>query len=251
MAFSVNDFQDLVQLLNAHPEWRGELRRLVLTDEILELPAIVRELAAAQKRTEARLEALAARVEELAEAQKRTEARVEELAEAHAEMQSVQQQMLKQLIRLTEDVSELKGYSLEQRYRTHAEAFFGTRYRNLRVIDPSSLDRVEEAFIAGAFTPQEWRSLNRLDALMRGTVGIGVDKREELMALEVSWVIDVRDVERAYERANILRRLGYAVQPAVGGRDVLESAKNRARELNVLVAIDGNLDRDEDALLVG
>ena len=66
MAFTIDDFKDLVELLNVHPEWRGELRRLVLTDELLELPAIVRDLAEAQKCTELR-------VEELAEAQKRTE----------------------------------------------------------------------------------------------------------------------------------------------------------------------------------
>jgi len=272
MGFTVSDFKDLVQLLNIHPEWRGELRRLVLTDDILELPAVVRDLAEAQKRTEARVEELAeaqkrteARVEELAEAQKRTEARMEELAKqmrelaaAHADMQRVQSQMLQQLAKLTEDVADLKkdmanvkGYVLEQRYRTHAGAYFGTRYRNLRVIEPASLRRVEEAYGAGQFTPREWRSLNKLDALMRGTVGVGPSKREELLALEVSWIIDVDDVERAYERADILRRLGYAVRAGVGGHDILESARNRARELNVLVALDGSMDQDEESLIVG
>ena len=251
MAFTVSDFNDLVQLLNAHPEWRGELRRLVLTDDILELPAIVRDLAEAQRRTEAR-------VEELAEAQRRTEARVEALAEqmrelaaAQTDMQRVQKQVLQQLGKLAEDMADVKGYVLEQRYRTHAGAYFGTRYRNLRVIEPSSLERVEEAYAEGQFTPGEWRSLNKLDVLMRGTVGIGPDKREELLALEVSWIIDISDVERAYERANILRRLGYAARAGVGGHDILESAKNRARELNVLIALDGNLDQDEESLIIG
>lgn len=30
MAFTVSDFNDFLQLLNARPEWRDELRRLVL-----------------------------------------------------------------------------------------------------------------------------------------------------------------------------------------------------------------------------
>ena len=83
------EFRNWLDSLYRHPEWREELRRVVLTDEILELPRIVRELAEAQKRTEQRVEELAEaqkrteqRVEELAEAQKRTEQRVEELAEA-------------------------------------------------------------------------------------------------------------------------------------------------------------------------
>ena len=38
MAFTVRDFRDLVELLEQHPEWRAELRRLVLTEELLALP---------------------------------------------------------------------------------------------------------------------------------------------------------------------------------------------------------------------
>jgi hypothetical protein len=49
VAFSVQDFHDLVRLLEQRPEWRAELRRLVLTEELLALPAIVRELAEAQR----------------------------------------------------------------------------------------------------------------------------------------------------------------------------------------------------------
>src|SRR2546422_48265 len=75
MAFTVNDYHDLVELLERNPVWRDELRHLLLADDMLELPRIVRELAEAQQRTEAR-------IAELAEAQQRTEARVAELAEA-------------------------------------------------------------------------------------------------------------------------------------------------------------------------
>ena len=96
MAFTVQDFHDLIRLLGQHPDWRDELRRLVLTDDLLGLPVVVRDLAQevrvlaeAQRRTEARLEALVeaqrrteAQLEALAEAQRRTEARLEVLAEA-------------------------------------------------------------------------------------------------------------------------------------------------------------------------
>ncbi len=87
MPFTISDFHDLVELLEQQPGWRAEIRRLVLTDDILRLPKTVEELAAAQQRTEQRLEELAAaqqrteqRLEELAAAQQRTEQRLEELA---------------------------------------------------------------------------------------------------------------------------------------------------------------------------
>ena len=55
MAFTVQDFHDLVTLVTQHPEWRAELRRLVLTEELLALPQIVHNLAEAQQRFEAGL----------------------------------------------------------------------------------------------------------------------------------------------------------------------------------------------------
>ena len=45
MMFTVRDYQDLLSLLNAHPEWREELRRAILSDDFLALPRIVRQLA--------------------------------------------------------------------------------------------------------------------------------------------------------------------------------------------------------------
>ncbi len=45
MAFTVADFHDFVRLLWENPQWRAELRRLVLTDELLELPDLVRRIA--------------------------------------------------------------------------------------------------------------------------------------------------------------------------------------------------------------
>src|SRR5262245_54647048 len=69
VAFSVQDFHELVRLLDQHPEWRAELRRLVLTEELLGLPAVVRELADAQRRTEEALRELARSQSELARGQ--------------------------------------------------------------------------------------------------------------------------------------------------------------------------------------
>lgn len=98
-----SEFRQWMDALYRHPEWREELRRVVLTDEILELPAFIREMAdmvrelvEMQKRTEQRVEELAeaqrrseerigrleTAVAELAEAQRRTEQRLEEWAEA-------------------------------------------------------------------------------------------------------------------------------------------------------------------------
>ena len=59
MAFTVNDYHDLVTLLGQHPEWRAELRSLLRTDEPLDLQGIVRELVQAQWRTSEEVRTLA------------------------------------------------------------------------------------------------------------------------------------------------------------------------------------------------
>ena len=75
MSFTVTDFHDLTRLLYEHPDWRAEMRRLVLSDEILELPALVRQLAEAQSRSEERLSGVEERLS-------RVEAALERLAES-------------------------------------------------------------------------------------------------------------------------------------------------------------------------
>lgn len=93
MTLSTDDLHELIRLLEQHPEWRAELRRLVLTDELLSLPGLTRELAEVVRemarlqqpgleRLE-RVEAVQARLTEaltgLAEAQRRTEERLQQL----------------------------------------------------------------------------------------------------------------------------------------------------------------------------
>ncbi|WP_169238873.1 hypothetical protein [Candidatus Roseilinea sp. NK_OTU-006] len=152
MPFTVSDFHDLVELLEQQPSWRAEMRRLLLTDDILRLPKTVEnlaatvdqfarsteerfrqvektlaDLAAAQQRTEQRLEELAAaqqrteqRLEELAAAQQRTEQRLEELAAAQ-QRTSEQVARLQNIIGVTVEeeaaavlrvVLEEKGYHI-------------------------------------------------------------------------------------------------------------------------------------------
>jgi hypothetical protein len=67
------------RLLVDQPEWREEIRRVVLTDDVLRLPQSVQELVEAQTRTELAVKELSKTIYELAQAQKRTEQRVEEL----------------------------------------------------------------------------------------------------------------------------------------------------------------------------
>lgn len=92
MAFKIADLRDLVRILEEKPEWREELRRLLLTDELLALPALVRELAEAQKKAEERLMRLELAVEGLTK-------EVDRLAQIQGQM--------------ADDLAKIKGSELE------------------------------------------------------------------------------------------------------------------------------------------
>jgi len=55
VAFTVRDFHDLSDLLEKEPAWRADIRRLVLSEEILSLPQVMRELARVYRNYRARL----------------------------------------------------------------------------------------------------------------------------------------------------------------------------------------------------
>lgn len=79
MAFTVREFRDLLRLLREKPEWREELRKAILTDELLELPEIVRRLAE-------KVDALADEVRALAQQNRELAQRVDALAEQNSKL---------------------------------------------------------------------------------------------------------------------------------------------------------------------
>ncbi|MBN1890392.1 MAG: hypothetical protein JW850_20530 [Thermoflexales bacterium] len=244
MAFTVNDVQDLTRVLALHPEWKSELRRLILTDELLNLPDLVRELVEAQKRAEARMDSLETAVRELVEAQKRTEARVEELVEAQKRTEARIDRLEATTQRLVNDVGRLKGRDMERQYIEKAGAYFGRWLWPVAAIPLGELRPELEARL----DVDKVEEIMRLDVLIKGRAR-GLPGTPELwLALEVSAVIDRGDVERARRRAALLERAGYRAIPAVAGEELTEGAERLANETPILVIKDGSSRGWEEAL---
>jgi len=94
--------EQILELLRTDPSFREEVRRLVLTDELLALPskfdqlvAVVRELAEIQRQQ-------GEQIRSLMEAQKRTEEQVRVLAEAQRRTEEQLQRQAEQIQALTE-----------------------------------------------------------------------------------------------------------------------------------------------------
>jgi len=237
MAFTVNDLQDLIALLAEKPEWRAQLRPLILGDEFDRLPAIMEELAEAQQRTEVSLNALTGRIdvlgvrlEELAEAQKRTEARVEELALEMRALASV----FRQFNEMYEDDS---GALYEVPFERKAPSLFGEWLRKPRAITLNDLDKVDEAEVAGVLSPSEAQQLRALDVIIVGLDGAEPGFPETILAVEVSRTLETADLDRAEARAQLLNKVGYRAKAAVGGKFAHEFVRADAQARGILVRL--------------
>lgn len=231
----VEDFQDLIRLLQARPEWRADLRRVVLTDELLALPEQVARLQVETDR----------RFHELAEAQRRTEERVAALAEAQNRINEQIAALTRVVYALTEDVrvlkidvGDLKGDNLERRYRERAPAYFGRLVRRMRVLSAEELaGLLEDAVDQGQLTEAEKDEAILTDVVVRGRYqGSGA---EVYLVVKVSWGVGVHDVERAVQRAAVLGKLGIPALPVVAGKAVTAQAEQLAHEQHVWQVIDG------------
>ncbi|MCS6829783.1 MAG: hypothetical protein NZ749_03975, partial [bacterium] len=67
---TVNDVSDLIKILKEHPDWRDELRRVLLTEELLQLPSLVRELVEVQQQQAQEIAQIRAILAEVLQVQK-------------------------------------------------------------------------------------------------------------------------------------------------------------------------------------
>ncbi|MGH2773518.1 MAG: hypothetical protein ACRDIU_10350 [Actinomycetota bacterium] len=227
MSFAVEDFHDLARLLGEHPEWRAELRRLVLSEELLAVPEILQRLAQAQARTEAR-------IEELAQAQARTEARLDVLAGKIDELVTV-------VSKLAGEQPGIKGFIVESKYEKRPFAYFAPIARRLRTIDINELDRLlDRAESEGLLDESQADEIRLADIVARGK--LKDDGSEVWLVVEASWVVDRADVERAVNRSRLLSKIGLQTLPVVAGEAIEYEAKVLANKWGAWKVTNGSVE---------
>ncbi len=211
-------YESLAQELEKDPAKRQALRALLLTEELLTLPATVA--------------ALAADVKELAQLMRQAWIRLDRL-EADVGVLKTDVGVLKT------DVGVLKGSDLERRWQRNLPSYLGRHFRRLRVLDRPDLRAIlEDAIDAGRIDDDEAD-----DAALADVVGRGrrvQDGSEAYVVVEVSVVVDAHDVDRASRRAAILSRAtGESVQAVAGGRRATRGASEKEAATPTVLLVAG------------
>ena len=141
----------------------------------------------------------------------------------------------RRLDQLIDMVDSLYEHMLEQRYRERAVAYFGSLLRRPRVVSRETLAELLEPRL----TFEELNDVLLLDLVVRGQPRHRQEVTEVWLAVEVSAVVDRRDVARVLHRAALLRRAGYQVIPVVAGEHVTQGAEEEARQHKVVMMLDG------------
>lgn len=257
-----------MRLLDAHPEWRPELRRLVLSDDFLQVPAHLATVTSRLDAFDAQMEQLVARMGELAVRMDQLTSRLDQLAVRTHELAAGRDQFAAAQIATEERIQRLElvverlgaailaltgvtkgidtrlgtveGKLFEEQYRERGPAYFSRLARRLRVIDSGRLaDLLDDAVSGGALSDPERDAVLLADVVLSGLRRS--DDVEVYLLAEISQSIGDYDVERAAERAEILAKLGRPVIPIAAGNQIHGAVAQLARDRGVWQVLDGQV----------
>ncbi len=258
---TINDINDLFRILRDNPEWRDQLRSVLLTQEILELPAAlaaltqeVREFIAEQrainqeqKRTNDAIFARLDRIEQdVAEAKADIKDLKSDMVEAKSDIKDLKTtvgHLVGTVNRMDGTVSQLVGDWAERKVHANIDNMLHQRQRGLRSLvilksvnqhlNTDLSDELADAADEGLITPEEMEALRSIDLITRARLK---DTGETIYhAVEVSVTVDNHDVQRAIARADILSRATKTKTiPVVVGGSIIPAAADLAHQSGAL-----------------
>ena len=240
MTTPINSFQDILDAMERDPALRDALRRYVLTDEILALPAQVkaltdavealvnefRELRAGQEQLRADVGEIRADVADLRAGQEQLRADVGEIRADVADLRAGQEELRTNVGRMGGDVSRLLGTNYEGKATTFAPRM---ARRNLGLANPRvvamglannmalPLPEADQAAERGDITWDEADDIVRADVIISAT---DQDGAQRYVLAEISITVQERYRVRAHRRAALLEKAtGVTTIPVVIGID--------------------------------
>ena len=234
--------EDLVRVLDEHPQWREAVRARLLTRELLELPQQLADFAAT---TDRRFEAAAQQsaelrrqlAESIANTDRRFEAAAQQSAELRRQLAESSANTDRQFAELRRNLAESSAKTDRQfdKLRTEigpikaahaatsarAEADLMAEERGLtfvEFVEPKERWDMARASGAGDISREDLLSFRRADIVIRAAEPDGT---ECYVAVEVSYTANGRDTNRAQRNARFLTRFtGRRADPMVASLQI-------------------------------
>ena len=176
----IDTIEDLMRILDDHPEWLEAMRMRLLTRELIEMPQRLAEFMAA---TNERLEKVEGRLEKVEGRLERLEGRFD---------------------KLTIDVGNLKGAHAKSVAISEADVIAeGVGLRLTRVLAGQEISDLARRKDITDIPRNEMLSFRRADVIMEAA---DPDGAVSYVAVEVSYTVNERDVECAVRNAGMLAR---------------------------------------------
>jgi hypothetical protein len=256
-------FADIIRALREHPEWLEELRKIILTTELIELPKKFEEMLVRMEKLEKKVDKIEKDVEilkqdvailkqDVAVLKQDVAVLKQDVAVLKQDVAVLKQDVaiLKQDVAvlkldvavLKQDVSYLKGEfgrfkgkEFERTIRERYYAYFGRILRKSKLIPfEEIIPLLETAEEEKIITEDQKVSALQLDLLIKGE--IKKVKKEVYLAIEVSYSLQEEDIERAIERAGILAYvLKGEVIPTIVAVEIKEEIQKSAENKGAFV----------------
>jgi predicted RNase H-like nuclease (RuvC/YqgF family) len=261
-----------LKALKEDPEFAAEVRALLLSEDLLNLPPKFDRMEKKIDRIEHKVDKLEERQTRSEERQDRLEKKVDKLGEEVAGLKQDVDTLKKDVDTLKKDVDTLKkdvdtlkkdvdtlkkdvdilkkdvdilkkdvaylkGSDRERWYRDRAHAVFGRVILKGKTFEEKAAEILWDAYKRGQISKEERDEVLSADLLWSGER----DGKFVVLVVEVSFTISQEDVERAKKRAEILRKLGILAIPVVGGVELGKQVKLD----DVVCIVDGKFDDEE------
>ena len=264
---TVNTKREFLRLLRSDPEFKAEVRSLILTEELLNVPTILREMSErmgemSERQSEMSVwkdemsvwknemsvwkNEMSERMDEMSERQDETARWQSEMSDWKDEMSVWKDEMSERQRRIQDDLGVVKGRGIEFILERNIVSILSELLdqRNGTIVrggyqTPAVYEfnnAIYDAYKSGAIDQRERIRVNRTDMIVRATNG---ETGETVYsAVEASWVIDDNDVIRARRSAEVLAKMypDAKTEAVVYGMSINDRGRDAAERFGVIVS---------------
>ena len=199
-ALEIATVEDLVRVLDEHPQWLEALRTRLLTRELLALPQTLADFVAATDRR-------------FAEIDRRFDVLERQMGQLRTDLERQMGQLRtdleRQMGQLRTDVAPIKAAHARNAAVDEADLIAAELgFSLVAILDGEELRSLMPSAEIDGISKHDLRSFRRADLVLRAVDSAGADPAgtERYVAVEVSYTVNGRDTERARRNARFLTR---------------------------------------------